>query len=105
VLPDTARYRQIVIEKQRIDVFTNPNIEALLTRLGKPEIVLYGVVTEICVAAATRGLLDRGYRMTVVEDAIRHLDQEKGLAFLEEVGRRGGRIITADQLLSSSAAA
>ncbi|HYN14304.1 MAG TPA: isochorismatase family cysteine hydrolase [Terriglobales bacterium] len=105
VLPDTARYRQIVIEKQRIDVFTNPNIEALLAQLGKPEIVLYGVVTEICVAAATRGLLDRGYHVTVVEDAIRHLDQEKGLAFLEEVRRRGGRIMAAGQLLSSSAAA
>lgn len=104
-LPDAARYQQIVIEKQTIDVFTNPNMEAFLAWLGRPEIVLYGVVTEICVAAATRGLLDRGYRVTLVEDAIRHLDEEKGLAFLEEVRRRGGRIMAADPLLSSSAAA
>ena len=104
-LPDAGRYPQVVIEKQKFDVFTNPNTEAFLARLGRPEIVLYGVVTEICVAAATTGLLDRGYGVTVVEDAIRHLDQDKGLAFLEEVLGRGGRIVTAEQLLSSRTAA
>ena len=102
-LPDVARYQQIVIEKQKFDVFTNPNTEAFLSRLGKPEIVLYGVVTEICVSAATRGLLDRGYRVTVVEDAIRHLDQKKGHAFLDDVRRRGGRIVAADHWLSAAA--
>jgi nicotinamidase/pyrazinamidase len=103
--PDTARYQQIVIEKQKFDVFTNPNTDAFLAQLGKPEIVLYGVVTEICVSAAARGLLNRGYRVTVVDDAIRHLDQEKALAFLEEVRGRGSPIVAAGQLLSSSAAA
>ncbi len=102
-MPDAERYRQIVLEKQEFDVFSNPNTESLLAQLGKPEIVLYGVVTEICVAAAAKGLLDRGYRVTVVEDAIRHLDAGKGRAFLEEVRRRDGRIVTAGQLLSAAA--
>ena len=102
-LPAVERYRQIVIEKQTIDVFTNPNIEAFLAWIGKPDIVLYGVVTEICVAFATRGLLDRGYQVTVVEDAIQHLDQEKGRAFLEEVRRRGGRVVSADLWLKAAA--
>lgn len=78
-------YEQILIEKQHFDVFTNPNTDALLEQLGKPEIVLYGVVTEICVAAAARGFLDRGYRLTVVEDAIRCLDPGKAAAVLEEI--------------------
>jgi nicotinamidase/pyrazinamidase len=102
-LPDADRYPQIVIEKQVFDVFSNPNTDSLLAQLGKPEIVLYGVVTEICVSAAAKGLLDRGYRVTVVEDAIRHLATGKGRAFLEEVRRRGGRIVTAGQLLSAAA--
>jgi nicotinamidase/pyrazinamidase len=104
-LPDAEQYQQIVLEKQKFDVFTNPNTEAFLASLGKPEVALYGVVAEICVAAAGRGLLDRGYRVTVVEDAIRHLDREKGHAFLEEVRGRDGRVVAAEQLLSSSAAA
>jgi nicotinamidase/pyrazinamidase len=102
-LPEAEQYRQIVVEKQKFDVFTNPNTEAFLARLGKPDVVLYGVVTEICVFAATRGLLDRGYRVTLVEDAIRHLDQEKARFFLEEVRRRGGQIIAADRWLRAVA--
>ena len=102
-LPAIERYRQIVIEKQTIDVFTNPNIEAFLARLGKPDIVLYGVVTEICVAAATRGLLDRGYHVTVMEDAIQYLDQAKGCAFLEEVRQRGSHVMSAARWLSAAA--
>jgi len=102
-LPAVERYRQIVIEKQTIDVFTNPNIEAFLARIGKPDIVLYGVVTEICVAVATHGLLDRGYRVTVMEDAIQYLDQEKGRAFLEEVRQRGSHVVTAARWLSAAA--
>ena len=102
-IPELDQYRQIVIEKQTIDVFTNPNTEALLARLGKPEIVVYGVVTEICVAAATRGLLDRGYRVTLVEDAVQYLDQEKARSFLDEVRRRGGQTVTAEQWLRAAA--
>jgi len=102
-IADAERYPQIVLEKQEFDVFSNPNTDSLLAQLGKPEIVLYGVVTEICVSAAAQGLLDRGYRVTVVEDAIRRLDAGKGRAFLEEVRRRGGRIVTAGQLLSAAA--
>jgi nicotinamidase/pyrazinamidase len=104
-LPNPELFQQVVLEKQEFDVFTNPSADAFLGRLGKPEIVLYGVVTEICVSSATRGLLDRGHRVTLVEDAIRHLDQEKASAFLDEVRARGGRILTAESLLSSSAAA
>jgi nicotinamidase/pyrazinamidase len=104
-LPAVARFPQIVLEKQKFDVFSNPNTEALLGQLGKPEIVLYGVVTEICVSAAGRGLLSRNYRVTVLEDAIRHLDADKGRAFLNEVRQRGGGVATAEQLLSASAAA
>ena len=102
-LPYAWRYRQIIIEKQEFDVFTNPNTDPFLKQLGTPEVVLYGVVTEICVSAATRGLLDRGYRVTVLEDAIQHLDQEKGRAFLHEIRRRNGRIAAADQWLNAAA--
>ena len=102
-LPDAWRYRQIIIEKQEFNVFTNPNTDPLLKQLGTPEIVLYGVVTEICVSAATRGLLDRGYRVTLVEDAIQHLDQEKARSFLEELRRHGGQIVAADRWLRAAA--
>ena len=102
-LPRVKRYAQVVLEKQKFDVFSNPNTDSLLAQLGRPEIVLYGVVTEICVAAAVRGLLDRGYRVTVVEDAVYPLDAGKSREFVEEVRRRGARTVAAGQLLVAAA--
>jgi nicotinamidase/pyrazinamidase len=98
-------YDQVVVEKQQVDVFTNPNMEALLAALGsKEEIVLYGVVTEICVAYAARGLLDRGYRLTLVSDAVRHLDDARARATLTEIGKRAGRIASAREAMREQTA-
>ena len=97
---DPAMTGQVILEKQKFDVFTNPNTEALLERLGRNvEITLYGVVTEICVAAAARGLLGRGYRLRLVRDAVQHLDESKARALLEEVERGGGRLVTTDEVV------
>lgn len=92
-------YQQIIVEKQATDVFTNPNIEDLLKRLGRREVILYGVVTEICVARAARGLRRRGYRITLVRDAVQHLDEALGRATSEDVISNGGTVRTTDQLL------
>lgn len=99
-LPD---YNQVILEKQQLDVFTNPNTEALLARLGRGlEVVLYGVVTEICVDQAARGLLDRGYRLRLVRDAVHHLDESKARATLEYIQRRGGQVVTTEELLGGT---
>ena len=45
-------------------MFKNPNTDSLLKLLGDREIILYGVVTEICVDCAARGLIKRGYPFT-----------------------------------------
>jgi nicotinamidase/pyrazinamidase len=101
--PDLGPYRQIIIEKQATDVFTNPNVEALLRRLGRDrEIILYGLVTEICVEQAARGLYQRGYHVHLVRDAIRHIDAAKGSATMAEVERRGGRLLTTDEVLAGA---
>lgn len=100
ILPNLRDYNQVILEKQQFDVFTNPNTEALLARLGiLPEIVLYGVVTEICVDRAARGLLDRGYRVRLVRDAVHHLDESKARATLKGIEPRGGHLVTTDELL------
>ena len=97
---DIGSYQQIIIEKQDVDVFTNPNIDALLAMLGKQEIILYGVVTEICVDRAARGLIKRGYRVHLVADAVQHVDSDAGRSTLEFVRRHGGRIVTAGEIFA-----
>jgi nicotinamidase/pyrazinamidase len=98
---DLKTYQQVILEKQELDVFSNPNVETVLDNLGShQEIILYGVVTEICVAYAARGLLRRAYRLRVVSDAIRHLDERGARRFLEEVKEAGATLTTTEQLLS-----
>ena len=97
---DLKGYQQLILEKQQLDVFSNPNTEALLGILGlNYQVVLYGVVTEICVAYAARGLLRRGYSLQVVTDAIRHLDESSARTFLEEIKQVGASFTTTEELL------
>jgi nicotinamidase/pyrazinamidase len=75
--------KQIVVEKQTVDVFAAPNLQQIVNQLDADRFVVYGVVTEICVLYAVRGLLKTGRRVVVVTDAIESLkaeDSERALA-------------------------
>ncbi len=99
-LPSARDFQQIILEKQAFDVFTNPNTEELLRQFAPASpIVLYGVVTEICVAAAARRLLERGYRISLVTDAVRALDPAQAADFLNEFLHAGGDLITTAEAL------
>ena len=82
--------RQIVVEKQKLDAFTNPHLSELLDLLGADRYVLYGVVTELCVRSAALGLLDRGGRVELVLDAIQSLSAPEERDFLDQFEVRGG---------------
>jgi nicotinamidase/pyrazinamidase len=69
--------REFLLLKKSFDVFTNPNTERILDRLGPDEIVVFGVATDVCDDAAIRGFLARGLRVRFVEDAARGLDDER----------------------------
>jgi nicotinamidase/pyrazinamidase len=106
---DLSGWQQVTLEKNTLDVFDNPNAEALLARLapaGTPafrsdlEFVVFGVVAEFCVLRAADGLLQRGHRVALVRDAIQSLHAEKGPAILEALTSRGARLITTDQALA-----
>lgn len=90
--------RQIIVEKQALDVFTNPNLPALLERLGAERCVVYGVVTEYCVRCAALGLLRTGRRVELVTDAVRSLEPEAERRTLDEIVRAGGRLTSVAEL-------
>jgi nicotinamidase/pyrazinamidase len=93
--------QQIVLEKQSLDVFDNPNAEQLLERFPlETEFVVFGVVTEFCVGLAAKGLLDHDRRVALVTDAIETMDPKKGQRTLGELARRGARLISTDEALS-----
>ncbi len=94
-------FEQVILEKRSFDVFTNANTDAVLDQLGPGlDIVLYGVVTEICVAAAARGLMERHHHVQVVTDAVRAIDERKAQTLFEEILQRDGKLVTTAEILA-----
>ncbi len=66
--------RNIIIHKDAFDVFSgNKYTEDILKILLPKVVVVYGVTTNVCVAAAVAGLAKRVERVIVIEDAIKEL--------------------------------
>jgi len=89
---------QIVVEKQSVDVFTARNLPRILQALAADRYVVYGVVTEICVRSAVRGLLATGKPVVVVADAIKELRVADAARTLEEFRSGGGTVATIAEL-------
>jgi len=81
--------QQIIVEKQTVDAFTAVNLPAILNSLAADRFVIYGVVTEICVLHAARGLFKFRKPVTIVTDAIESLSpaaSAETLSTLTEAG-------------------
>jgi nicotinamidase/pyrazinamidase len=97
---DLSAYQQILLEKQTLDIFESRHADALVQRLGnRAEFIVFGVVTEYCVSFAAKGLLTRGRRVAVAQDATETLKAEDGQKAIAELKRLGARLTTTDQVL------
>jgi len=106
---DLGAFDQIILEKNTLDVFDNPNTDALLARLTSktalradsgPDFLIFGVVTEFCVRCAAAGLLRRGFRASLIMDAIQSLDEKKGSEVLAELCAQGARLTSTQEVLA-----
>ena len=91
---------QIIVEKQNIDCFTNPNLAPLIEALRADRYVVYGVATEVCVQCAAFGLLKRGARVELVTDAIRGIQEQDEQKMLDEFRGLGGSTIKSSDVLA-----
>ena len=97
---EIAGARQIVLEKQTVNAFDSAALGPVLQALGAERFVVYGVVTEVCVLHAARGLLRLGKRVEVVTDAICGLRAEDAERALEELRRSGAELVQVAGLAS-----
>lgn len=76
----------IVIPKTSSSVFNSTNCEYVLRNLGIEYLVVMGILTDQCVESAVRDGCDRGFLMTLVDDACathsahRHREALRGFA-------------------------
>ncbi len=81
-LAEVAAYEgQVIFEKQDTDVSSNPNVKPFVDLIEPDLVVVYGVVTEICVNLTVNFLAgDLGYMTVVVVDAVKELDSSEAVS-------------------------
>ena len=93
--------QQLILEKQTLDVFSNPHTEAIVDRLGKDtEYLVFGVVVEHCVYLAAKGLLDRGHKVSIVRDAVETLKGADGQRSLDELKSLGAAFVSTHEAVA-----
>ncbi|WP_433936928.1 cysteine hydrolase family protein [Sorangium cellulosum] len=100
----TGQTHGVYFEKEVYSLFANSVAEGFLRELsaalgGAPEFVVYGVATDYCVRAAALGLVQRGYRTTLLTDAVAGITEAGVAAALGEMQAAGVALTTASAVL------
>ncbi|MBI4503729.1 MAG: cysteine hydrolase family protein [Gemmatimonadetes bacterium] len=91
----------ILVHKQWFDVFTNPNVETVVTELDPQRIFVYGVALDVCDKYAIEGLLARRPETSLfaVTDAMKPIDPSHAEVLLAGWGRRGVTLVTTSETI------
>ena len=81
-----------VLRKTTIGAFASTNIDSLLRALGCEQLYLTGVSTNMCVETSAREAADRGYLVTLVEDACGTTHEDLHLNTMRNFQRLFGRV-------------
>jgi nicotinamidase/pyrazinamidase len=89
---------QIILQKNQLDLTTNPHFPRLLEYLKADVYFVYGVVTEYCVRLAALALLQTGKPVSLITDAIQTLHPEDSRQTISECTGAGARLTTAEEV-------
>ena len=96
------RPNDIVIRKTSSSLFNSTNFEYVLRNLRIEYVVVMGIMTDQCVETAVRDGCDRGFLMTVVEDACATHSEQRHRESLLGIGGYC-RVRTTDALIAEIA--
>ena len=88
-----------VLRKTTIGAFASTNIDSLLRALQCEQIYLTGVSTNMCVETTAREAADRGYLVTLVEDACGTTHEDLHQVTMRNFQRLFGRVRSTAQAL------
>jgi nicotinamidase-related amidase len=89
---------EIVIPKTSSSLFNSTNFEYVLRNLGVEYVMVMGIVTDQCVETAVRDGCDRGFLMTLIDDACATYSEQRHKESL--IGFKGYcRVRTTDQVV------
>jgi len=83
-----------VLRKTTIGAFASTNIDSLLRALGCEQLYMVGISTNMCVETTAREAADRGYLVSLVEDACATTHEELHQVTMRNFQRLFGRVCT-----------
>jgi len=95
--PEPSDY---VVNKRSIGAFASTGIDHLLRSLGREQLYMTGISTNMCVETTAREAADRGYAVTLIEDACAttHADLHEGT--MRNFQRLFGRVMSTSEVLA-----
>jgi nicotinamidase/pyrazinamidase len=91
----------IVIRKEELDPFSNPNTKTLLEILKPTTIVIFGVALDLCVRQAVEGLISiGGIKVCLLRDAVKALGLTGEARVIKEFKTKGVNVISLADLES-----
>ncbi len=85
---------ETILNKTSIGAFASTGMDHLLRSLGRDQLYMTGVSTNMCVETTAREAADRGYAVTLVEDACATTHQDLHNATIKNFQRLFGRVLT-----------
>ena len=89
-----------VLRKTTIGAFASTNMDSLLRALGCEQLYLAGVSTNMCVETTAREAADRGYLVTLVEDACGTTHEDLHNVTMRNFQRLFGRVRSTQEALA-----
>ncbi len=96
---------ELVVTKRRVGAFSTTDLETILRAKGINTLVLLGIATSGVVLSTVRWAADMDYELVVISDGCADQDQEVHRLLMEKVFPRQATVVTAQELLSTLAAA
>jgi len=94
IIPELAGIRGEVIPKQHFSAFFETTLEEELKRLAVDELVVCGVLTDICILHTVADARQRGYQVEVPVDCVAAIDDARRDFALEHLNKVLGAVIT-----------
>jgi len=89
----------IVLRKDKLDVFTNPNTKTIIELLKPETVLVFGVALDLCLRMAVEGLIKMGgMKLYILKDAVKGLGVKPNDRVLEKFKKQGIKIISVADL-------
>jgi nicotinamidase-related amidase len=89
-----------IVNKRSIGAFASTGIDHLLRSLGCEQLYMTGISTNMCVESTAREAADRGYVVTMVEDACATTHADLHEAAMRNFQRLFGRVLSTEEVLA-----